>query len=426
MQMILNKAGEVTRRAPRDEGSGTETGRPNRTTSGQDNPAVALLTAGCDKPYTIGLADALGERGLAFDVVVGDDVTPELLKHPQRVSLFNFRGDCSEKASTFEKVTRVLSYYVRLVRYAATSKAPVFHILWNMHRFEALDRTILMLYYRALGKKVVMTAHNVNAAARDGIDSALNRLTLRIQYQLCHHIFLHTEKMREQLIVEFGVRPERASVIPFGINATTPRTNITPSDAKRTLGVSADQKTLLFFGNIAPYKGLHLLVEAVAQINGGGAEYRLVIAGRTKQSEAYWQAIKEYIATHGIGDAVVERICFIPDEDVEIYFKAADVLVLPYLSIYQSGVLFLAYDFGLPVIATDVGSFAAHVIEGETGWICRPNDPIDLARALRAHFDSPLYRELQARRAGVARFAHERYSWQRVADLTSDVYRAVV
>jgi glycosyltransferase involved in cell wall biosynthesis len=295
-----------------------------------------------------------------------------------------------------------------------------------MHRFEAFDRTILMLYYRALGKKVVMTAHNVNAAARDGIDSALNRLTLRIQYQLCHHVFLHTDRMREQLLREFGVRPERASVIPFGINATTPRTSLTTSDAKRALGIDADHKTLLFFGNIAPYKGLHLLVEAIAKLEREGAAYRLIIAGRPKQSEAYWQSIREYIDTHCIGHAIVERISFIPDEEVEIYFKAADVLVLPYLSIYQSGVLFLAYDFGLPVIATDVGSFSAHVIEGETGWICKPNDPIDLARVLRTHFDSLLYRELELRRPRLARFAHERYSWQRVAELTTDVYQRVV
>jgi glycosyltransferase involved in cell wall biosynthesis len=423
--MFLKNESELRGQAPRGTCPDSATGAMNPARNVQENPKVALLTAGCDKPYTIGLADALGELGLAFDVVVGDDVTPELLKHPQRASLFNLRGDCSERASTFQKVSRVLNYYFRLVRYAATSDAPIFHILWNMHRFEAFDRTILMLYYRALGKKVVMTAHNVNAAARDGIDSALNRLTLRIQYQLCHHVFLHTDRMREQLLREFGVRPERASVIPFGINATTPRTSLTTSDAKRALGIDADHKTLLFFGNIAPYKGLHLLVEAIAKLEREGAAYRLIIAGRPKQSEAYWQSIREYIDTHCIGHAIVERISFIPDEEVEIYFKAADVLVLPYLSIYQSGVLFLAYDFGLPVIATDVGSFSAHVIEGETGWICKPNDPIDLARALRTHFESPLFRELQARRPGLAKFAHDRYSWQRVAELTTAVYRAV-
>ena len=64
---------------------------------------------------------------------------------------------------------------------------------------------------------------------------------------------------------------------------------------------------------------------------------------------------------------MILRIQFIPDEEMELYFKAADVLVLPYKEIFQSGVLFLAYSFGLPVIATDVGSFREDIVEGQDG-----------------------------------------------------------
>ena len=78
-------------------------------------------------------------------------------------------------------------------------------------------------------------------------------------------------------------------------------------------------------------------------------------------------------------DRVLQAITYIPDDETEIYFKAADALVLPYTDIYQSGVLFLGYSFGLPTIATDVGSFREEIIEGETGLICRPADPADLA-----------------------------------------------
>ena len=66
---------------------------------------------------------------------------------------------------------------------------------------------------------------------------------------------------------------------------------------------------------------------------------------------------------------------FIPDEETEIYFKAADVLVLPYRHIYQSGVLFLGYSFGLPVLAADVGSLKDEIVEGKTGFVFRPEDP---------------------------------------------------
>src|SRR4051812_40045701 len=86
-------------------------------------------------------------------------------------------------------------------------------------------------------------------------------------------------------------------------------------------------------------------------------ESRLVIAGRPKGSESYWATIEEQISRLRLGSRVVERIEFVPDTDTEVYFKAADLLALPYTHVFQSGVLFLGYNFGLPALASDVASF---------------------------------------------------------------------
>ena len=123
---------------------------------------------------------------------------------------------------------------------------------------------------------------------------------------------------------------------------------------------------------------------------------------------------------------MIQRIEFIADEDVEIYFKAADVLVLPYREIFQSGVLFLGYNFGLPVIASDVGSLKEEIIQGETGFVCKPNDPDDLARTLERYFKSPLYLDLEANRPKIRAHAHERYSWSKVAQITTAVYSQLI
>ena len=64
------------------------------------------------------------------------------------------------------------------------------------------------------------------------------------------------------------------------------------------------------------------------------------------------------------GDRVIAKIEYVPDEETELYFKAADVLILPYTHVFQSGVLFLGYSFGLPAIAADVGSLKEEIIEG--------------------------------------------------------------
>jgi len=122
---------------------------------------------------------------------------------------------------------------------------------------------------------------------------------------------------------------------------------------------------------------------------------------------------------------IVLRPDFIPDEETEVYFKAADVLVLPYTHIYQSGLVALGYSFGLPIIATDVGSFREDILEGKTGFICRPSDSVDLARAIQTYFESNLYRRLAHTRQEISQYAHQRYSWQVVAEMTCQVYAAL-
>src|SRR5262249_27688583 len=152
-------------------------------------------------------------------------------------------------------------YYVRLIGYATNANPKLFHILWN-NKFQLFDCTVLMLYYRVLGKKIVFTAHNVNAGKRDENDSWLNRMSLKIQYGLCDHVFVHTEGMKAEMRSEFAIPENKVSVIPFGINNTVPNTSLSRAEAKRQLGISKDDKALLFFGNIAPYKGLEYLIAA--------------------------------------------------------------------------------------------------------------------------------------------------------------------
>ena len=260
---------------------------------------VALLTGGGDKPYALGMAAALTSEGISIDFIGSDDLSvPELLTN-RRVNFLNLRGNQRPHASPFSKARRVLKYYVKLMSYAATAQPKLFHLLWN-NKFEFFDRTLLMLYYRMLRKKVILTVHNVNAGKRDLNDSFLNRFSLRIQYNLCDHIFVHTKGMKGELVGEFAVSADKVSVIPFGINNTVPKTDLTNGEAKRILGITDSDKTLLFFGNIAPYKGLEYLVSAFAELLNKDRSYRLIIVGRPKGSEDYWKQIHEGIVRNGI------------------------------------------------------------------------------------------------------------------------------
>lgn len=386
-----------------------------------ENIAVGLLTGGADRPYVFGLVNALISKGVVLDLVGSNDLDfAEFRGHPA-INFLNLRGDQSSDANLSAKVARVLKYYGKLIWYAATARPKVFHILWN-NKFEHFDRVILMLYYKLLGKRIAFTVHNVNAARRDRRDTRFNRLTLRIQYGLVDRLFVHTEKMKSELIEEFDVEESHITVIPFGINNAVPNTDLTRSSARRRLGIREGEKVILFFGNITPYKGIQYLVEAFHKIRTNDRHYRLIIAGRPCNCDEYWSAIKQIMKEDlRMGRALV-RDEFVPDDETEIYFKAADVLVLPYTHVYQSGVLFLGYSFGLPALAADVGSLKDDIVEGKTGFSFKPEDGDDLAKMIERYFNSDLFAGLDRHREKIRDYALELHSWDTVGQTTVTDY----
>jgi glycosyltransferase involved in cell wall biosynthesis len=393
------------------------------TSSG--NVRVALLTAGRDKPYAYGMATALIGQGLPLDIVGADDLESAGWHRYPGVKFFNLRGDMRSDATLAKKVLRVMAYYLRLIRYAATAKPKLFHILWN-NKLEAFDRSALMLYYKLLGKRVVLTVHNVNARKRDSNDTWLNRVTLKIQYKLADHLLVHTERMKKELVEEYGVAESSITIVPFGINNDVPVTDLTCSEAKHNLGISEDDRTILFFGHIAPYKGLEYLLDAFQYLTARSGRYRLIIAGNPKNGGEYWSSLQDTIRRKLDSSRILQRIEHIPDGETELYFKAADVLALPYRHIYQSGVLFLSYRFGLPVVATDVGSLRDDIVEGKTGFVCKPDDSADLARAFETYFASGLFDNLDSRRKEIQDHVRERHSWAVVGRLTATLYRKLL
>ncbi|HVS88098.1 MAG TPA: glycosyltransferase family 4 protein [Candidatus Acidoferrum sp.] len=384
--------------------------------------AVALLTGGIDRPYTFGLAMELISKGAALDVIGSDELDfPEFRDKPG-MNFLNLQGSQRADVSLVRKVFRLSMYYAKLIRYGATAKPKIFHILWN-NKFELFDRTLLTLFYRLRGKRIVLTVHNVNAGRRDSKDTHLNRLTLRIQYRLADHIFVHTERMKLELSEEFGVQGARVTVIPFGINNAVPNTCLSQSEAKRHLGIQDDKKAILFFGRITPYKGLEYLINAFQQVLARRDDYRLIVAGRPENDcRRYWSAIQERIREDVRLGRILLRADHIPDDETELYFKAADVLVLPYRQIYQSGVLFLGYSFGLPILAADVAALKDEIVEGKTGFVFRPEDPVDLAKAIERYFASDLFVDLKSRRQEIRDYATERHSWDVVGQVTMSVY----
>ena len=162
------------------------------------------------------------------------------------------------------------------------------------------------------------------------------------------------------------------------------------SIACRELGIDENKKNLLFFGLIRDYKGLDILIEAMSSLDDS---YQLIISG---ESYGSFDKYKELINNSPLKDNIVVFEQYIPDEMVTTLFSAADALVLPYRSATQSGVVALAYQLELPMIATNVGALGSTVENSGTGLVVSLPTSSDIAQGIKDFFNTgnmDLYKE---------------------------------
>lgn len=175
------------------------------------------------------------------------------------------------------------------------------------------------------------------------------------------------------------------------------------SEARQRLGIRA-QEVLLFFGYIRKYKGLGILLDAMARLKDR-RQLHLLVAGEFYDDE---RPYREKIRALGLEDTVTVRSDYLPNDEVRYYFSAADAVVLPYSSATQSGIAQIAYNFDTPVIASAVGGLAEIVRNGETGLLVPPDDPAALAAAIVRLFTSMDRDHLRA----TVRQEKRKYSWE--------------
>ncbi|MBC8428827.1 MAG: glycosyltransferase [FCB group bacterium] len=152
--------------------------------------------------------------------------------------------------------------------------------------------------------------------------------------------------------------------------------DITFTSAREKLGYSTNDKILLFFGLIRPYKGVIDLLDAVTTLP---PDIKLLIVG-----EAYSGSdeIRAKISQAGLSGRVQWISRFVPDKDVALYFNCADAVVLPYRTATQSGVAQIALSFRKPLVLTDTGDLKELIDTGSTGFLSKPSSPTDLSGAI--------------------------------------------
>jgi glycosyltransferase involved in cell wall biosynthesis len=188
--------------------------------------------------------------------------------------------------------------------------------------------------------------------------------------------------------------------------------------ARQYLGIEPDVPVILFFGQIKKVKGLQYLIQAFRQVVDQCPTARLVIAGpEWKESFASYMAL---ISELNLADRIITRIEYVPDEEVGYYFSSADVVALPYTEAYQSGVLYMAYSFAKPVVASAIGGLAEVVEDGVTGLLVSPADVNQLSNSLLAFLKDKQRSRTMGERGQM--LVETKFGWPEIARKTAAVY----
>ncbi len=253
-----------------------------------------------------------------------------------------------------------------------------------------------------IGKKtkIVYICHNVLPHERKWWDQPLARMALSSG----DNFIVHSQQDANQLNVLLSQPKYLVTPLP----AHRPLEQHLPDQAasRRDFGLDAQQPVLLFFGFVRPYKGLDVLLDAMFTVQKDLPSHLLVVGEMWGNEQVYRQRVDNL----GLAQVVTIENRYVPNEELGRYFAAADVVVLPYRSATQSGVVQLAFGFGKPVITTQVGGLAEAVIDNVNGLVVPPGNPDALAEAITRFFKKGLGPALTA---GVAAHQHH-FSWDRL------------
>lgn len=326
---------------------------------------VLLISNGFQPNYEKAFANGLASNGLDVVLVSSDrTLTSELLPD---IGVINLRGSQDPRRPAWQKAVNILRYALVLARHIRSGRYDVVHLTGLFMTRNVLAGCLEWLGYRLLARRFFMTVHNILPHGRHG---GWYRILHQVIYRLPHRLVVHTEKMRTALAAEFGIPPGRIVVMAHGVD-----------DVPDRLAVPEPAVTLrvLLFGSLSRYKGVDLFLSALAFCPDLPLD--ITIAGESRNA-TYSREIESLIAGLGPGHKVHWHRGFIEEDKVKDYFESNDVVVLPYRHIDQSGVLFTAFRFGVPVIATDVGAFRECLPEF-AGIVTGKPDPREIAEALR-------------------------------------------
>lgn len=364
-----------------------------------------------------GLCAGITQAGVTCQLITSDDyVLSHLLPTKEGFEVLKlFRGISSAGGRRWQRGIHYVLSLTSVLHALRHSGAHLVH--WQLPQLPILDVFFFWILKR-YGFVVIVTPHDILPL---DYSTGWHRRIYETMYRLVDGVVVHGDHLFEYARSLVAIPEDRVFIIPHG-NYDPFVTRISPVQARQELGIPLDRDVVLFFGVIRKSKGLACLIDAFAKSRAFNPRPFLVIAGRPSSRENMEWYLNE-IKRHGIGRATQLEVSFVPDDKRDRYFSSADVVVLPYTNVYNSGVVHLAYSYGVPVIASDLPIFRDVVVEDETGFLFPCGDADALSERIISMFSDQ--RRIQSMKD---RARHEaiNYNWSRIGQSTVQMYRELL
>ena len=361
--------------------------------------------------YVFGQSMGLINSGVDVSLYTNNETTNPKIKG---LKFFSFYKDIFASKSKIINGLQWIIGSVKSILHARFSGVSIFH-------FHIFHVNILILFNLLLVKllfgRLVLTIHDVTSFANIGntpiMDSFIYRLS---DLNLTHNQFSKGEIEKSERFSN-----DRVLIVPHG--NYSPFINI-QKDKKKSreyLALPIDKTIILFFGMIKKVKGLDVLLQSLRKVVAMNPDTVLLVAGKTWENN--FQNYQDIIDRYGLAEHIILHNKFIPHEDVEYYYCASDLVILPYKRIYQSGVLMMALSYERPVLVSDLPPLKEVISDNENGFLFNSEDSNDLAKKLTAVLSDKENLE-RVRKNGIATINTE-FDWNNIGQLTKTAYQTL-
>jgi glycosyltransferase involved in cell wall biosynthesis len=358
---------------------------------------VLVVSHGFQAHYELGFCNGLAENGIEV-LLLGSDTTLTARLHAG-VRFVNLRGSQDPRRGRWRKLLDMARYHLRLLTTVisnAGSPIVVIGLLSPEWPVGVAEGTIL----RAFSRSLALVVHNILPHNRH--TSAMRRV-YSVIYRIPHVLLVHTESTRSELKRQFNVPDHRVVVVAHGMNDAIVLSDQPKALAKTELGLAADDRTVLFFGLASRYKGIDLVLDALDD----HPRIKLLIAGLCLPDE-FGQEVRRRMKDVVASGRAIWFDGYVDDATAGKFFSAADVTLLPYRHIDQSGILLLSLGLGVPVLAAASGGLL-DLVATSNGRFFPSIDARGVSVGLKAFFlDGAPRFERDAVRATVAHLAWRR------------------